>query len=341
MCEPPRKFSTLALLFLLAQAAPVLAQSPYPPAPLADRVRLAESMRLADGVRANLWPGWARTAAPILLVTDSVEYLIRHRRPSGDFTPLGRDPLLGIEVWARKRVFPPTFLATFPAVSGIPTVVVGSAGRTGKSSTEWVLTLMHEHFHQWQYSEADYYAGLNALNLARGDTTGMWALEYAFPYDSLIIQQAMRGLAEALVTALDARGTVEPTVLGRVREARDRVLALLAPDDRRYLEFQLWQEGVARWVEYAGARAADQLGPPSAAFQALPDYRPYADELSRSEAALRRELAGLELGRDRRVVFYPLGAALALLADRQGPGWKRRYATEKFQLGELIDSAGQ
>jgi len=53
-------------------------------------------------------------------------------------------------------------------------------------------------------------------------------------------------------------------------------------------------------------------------------------------AALREELTGMDLGRDRRVVFYPLGAAFALLADRQGPSWKRRYSREKLRLSDII-----
>ena len=84
-------------------------------------------------------------------------------------------------------------------------MVVGSAERTGKSSTGWVLTLMHEHFHQWQYSQPDYYPRLNALDLARGDTTGMWALEYAFPYDSVPVQRAVQRLADALASGAGRR----------------------------------------------------------------------------------------------------------------------------------------
>ena len=124
-----------------------------------------------------------------------------------------------------------------------------------------------------------------------------------------------------------------------MKTARDHLLALLAPDDRRYLEFQLWQEGVSRWVEYAAAGEAARLAPPSAAFQALPDYSRYTAEAASADSALRRELRGLDLGRDRRVVFYPLGAAMALLADRRGHDWRESYAERKFELSRIIDPA--
>jgi hypothetical protein len=80
-----------------------------------------------------------------------------------------------------------------------------------------------------------------------------------------------------------------------------------------------------------GDAAAIRPAPPPAEFQALPDYAPYAETLAQAEAALRRELRGLDLVRDRREVFYLLGAALALPADRVGEDWMRRCAEDKLR----------
>src|SRR5262245_10000077 len=176
----------------------------------------------------------------VLLVTDSTEYLIGHPRPTSEFALLGRDSVLGRDVFVRARRFPPTLLATFPAVGGTATIVVGSAERTDKSSAEWVLTLLHEHFHQWQSSLPDYYAKANGLGLARGDTTGQWMLNYPFPYDSAPVQQAVKALATSLARA-------EP--IETVTRQREALRRILSQDDDRYLEFQLWQEGVPRYVE--------------------------------------------------------------------------------------------
>ena len=301
--------------------------------PRLDRVRLAEAFRLADGVREEVWPGWGRTPFGVLLVTDSIEFLVGHSRPSRDFARQGYDSLLKQEVWTRPRRFPPTLLATFPAVSGIPTIVVGSSERTGKSSTAWVLTLLHEHFHQWQYSEPGYHAGVARLDLAHGDSTGQWMLDYAFPYDSAPVQQAVRRLASALGQALDA-----PTAgaLQAVVDARDRLRSRLSPADYRYFEFQLWQEGVARFIEYAVARAGAESGQSASAFRSLPDYQAYSRAAEGARRSLRRELDQLALGRQRRVAFYPLGAAMALLLEETRPGWKRAYAARPFALAALL-----
>src|SRR5207249_765319 len=79
-------------------------------------------------------------------------------RPTPDFTGLGYDSLLATDVLVRDRHFAPNLLATFPAVAGVSTIVVGLPAATNKNSTEWVLTLLHEHFHQLQTSRPGYYA---------------------------------------------------------------------------------------------------------------------------------------------------------------------------------------
>ncbi|HEY9505405.1 MAG TPA: hypothetical protein VIQ27_05515 [Gemmatimonadales bacterium] len=312
-------------LFLLIAAlgAPAIGEARAQRLPDPDRTRLAEAFRVARRTRADVWPGWERTPMAVLLVGDSVEYLVGHPRPTSEFTPLGVDSVLALEVLVRPRRFPPALLATFPAVGGMPTIVVGSAERTGKSSAEWVLTLLHEHFHQWQSSLPDYYARADGLGLARGDTTGQWMLDYPFPYDSTPVQRA----AKALATSLGRGESLEGVALQR--QALRRTLS--AADDR-YLEFQLWQEGVPRWVEIAVAEAAARSGEPAEPFRRLPDYEGYARLAQRLRRRLGTELAALDLGRDRRVAFYPIGAGIAALLERSEAGWRERYQHRLFSL---------
>ncbi|HJR49875.1 MAG TPA: hypothetical protein VJ794_02155 [Gemmatimonadales bacterium] len=302
-----------ALLVMATLTTPSIGETQSAPR-LSDpgRVRLAEAYRLADRFRAEVWPGWERTRMVVLLVADSFEYLVGHPRPTAEFARLGSDSLLCRDVLVRPRRLPPTLLATFPAVGGIATIVVGTPERTGKSSAEWVLALLHEHFHQWQSSLPDYYARADALGLARGDTTGQWMLDYPFPYDSVPVQQAVKALATSL-----ARTEPIETV-ARQREALRRILS---PDDDRYLEFQLWQEGVPRYLEIAVADAAARAGEPG-----------YAELASRLRGDLDRQLAELSLGRERRVAFYSLGAGYARLLERIDGSWKRRYQERLFIL---------
>lgn len=110
------RFCGYSLLCLVTLAPIVCAKDPA--LAEADRVRLAEAFRLADAVSNKVWPEWDKAPFAVLLVTAEHEFLIRHAKPSDDFTLIGEDDLLKSKVWWRKRKFSPGLLATFPAVGG-------------------------------------------------------------------------------------------------------------------------------------------------------------------------------------------------------------------------------
>jgi hypothetical protein len=234
-----------------------------------DRTRLAEAFRLGDQIGDRVWPGWSKAPFAVLLVTPETEFLIRHPKPSADFTKIGYDSRLKSDVFYRKRTFPAHFLATLPAVNGISTIVVGQAENTWvKTSTPWVITLLHEHFHQLQDSQPTFYADVNALNLSRGDQTGMWMLNYAFPYEQKEVQEQFVLMSKLLAEALHGNsrkgaktrageGARDPrNGIRDYLQARQKFQAMLAPDDYKYISFQFWKEGIARYTEYRVARLA-------------------------------------------------------------------------------------
>jgi hypothetical protein len=329
----------LAILPFVASSTPlaartVAAQTPASTATLApdDRVRIAEAFRLADAIGDSIWPGWTSAPFALLLVTPDQEFLIRHPQPPADFTRVGYDSLLRSDVLARRRTLAPNLLATFPAAGVVPTIVTGQPGATGKSSTEWVLTLLHEHFHQLQMSRPDYHARVRALALSRGDSSGMWMLNYAFPYDSSLVQSRFGALAAYLDSALSTPAPdVRQSHWVAARLARGALRAALPAADDRYLAFQMWQEGVARFTELEAARFAAARFTPSAAFRALPDFVPFGAAAERIEAGIH---AGLRapLARNRRVAFYAIGAATAMLLDETGREWRGEYLGGEMAL---------
>ncbi len=321
----------IVVLVGLLVTAPCLAQTVAPGISPTDRTRLAEARRLIAAVRDSVWRGWSESPSALLLVTADREYLLWHPRPSSDFTRVGHDSLLASDVYARPRQFPPTLLATFPAVGGVPTIVVGTAEQTGKKSTGWILAIAHEHFHQWQTSRPEYYAKVAALDLARGDSTGMWMLNHPFPYASRTVRAEFDAMAQALRAAL--RDTVASNHQRHamiIASARRRLGASLDEPDRRYLDFQLWQEGIARYTEYMVARVAATRYAPSAAFAALPD----AESFTLAADRMLREITETEsVSLDgQRVAFYPVGAALGLWLDRADPAWRTRYIERMVSL---------
>ena len=340
----------ILLTILLSAIAFVGAPYPHPSSPSIshpkqnptlheqDRIRLSEAFRLGDQLGDQIWPGWSKAPFAVLLVTPEYEFLIRHPQPSEDFTSIGYDEKLKSNVFFRRRTMPPSFLATFPAVRGNITSssVVGQAENTWvKTSTPWVITLLHEHFHQLQDSQPNFYADVNALNLSHGDQTGMWMLNYAFPYDRPDVQKQFARMSELLADALTSPKRGRTKRVRDYRAAQAEFKQLVSADDYKYLAFQFWKEGVARYTEYRVAQLAAARFRPSKEFRELPDYRPLADIARTTYEGIFSQLRNQKLGEAKREVVYSFGAAEGLLLDQLKPNWRRRYFVEKFDLGKL------
>lgn len=226
--------------------------------------------------------------------------------------------------------------ATFPAVNGVNTIVIGPAELTAdKTSTRWVLTVLHEHFHQYVYSQPGYYDAVAKLGLAHGDQSGMWMLNYPFPYDSAGVQQRFSEMTHALLDALAQ--TDKPALEAKAAAFRRSMAAFRqsAPDEAaRYFDFQLWQEGVARYTEIALGELASRAYVPSAEFSALPDFRSYASVAAEIRRGVLDDLGTMSLATLKRVVVYSTGAAEALLLDRVRPSWKTEFLSHRFRLPE-------
>jgi hypothetical protein len=301
-----------------------------------DRIRLAEAFQIGDELGDRIWRDWSKAPFAVLLVTPEHEFLIRHPKPSPDFTRIGHDALLKSDVYVRKRVNATHLLATFPAVPGSPvsTVVIGQAENTDKkTSTPWVVTVLHEHFHQLQNSQPTYFQDVEALNLSRGDTSGMWMLDFPFPYDDPDVKQRFERLSRLLADALQADKSELKPKAAAYWKARLDFEKSLTPDDAKYFSFQAWQEGVARYTELRVARLAAKKHKPSEAFHELPDDTQFDRVAEDIETRITVELSTLKLDQYKRVAFYPLGAGEALLLDRLKVRWQDRYFTDKFHVG--------
>ncbi|HSD67660.1 MAG TPA: hypothetical protein VLF95_13220 [Vicinamibacteria bacterium] len=293
-------------------------------------MRLAEAFAVIAAVQDEAWPGWSRAPSSLVLVSRDFEYLLRSVGQPERFVESENDPRLGGRVLVRPRTFSPTFLATFPAFGPTPTIVVGTAESTAKRSTAWVLAVAHEHFHQLQYSDPGYWVESEALGLAGDDRTGMWMLNYPFPYASTSASFASLSKDLARLVGGWAPGPSAEREAFWARYAE--LCARLRPEDYRYLSFQLWQEGIARYAETRVAEIAAREHRVSEAFAELPDYRTFAAAGDSLRDETLDELRTQTMAKDGRTVFYAFGAGLGLLLDQEGAGWRDRYLAEKFYL---------
>ena len=323
--------STLTLSFLILAFVSNVAGQEKPALREVDRVRLAEAFNLGEKLGDHLWAGWSKAPFGVLLVTPDNEFLIRHPRPTEDFKKLGYDARLKSDVYYRDRKFDTNLLATFPAVAGVSTIVIGQAENTAsKTSTPWVITLLHEHFHQLQDSQPNFHKDTEALNLSRGDQTGMWMLNYPFPYASPQVSRQFSIVCKQLVEALNAENGAVSSHLVSYLNARAALKKLLSADEYKYFSFQLWKEGMARYTEDSVARWAARNYQPTREFRELKDFTTFASAAEQIRAGIVKELSTLKLEEYQRVAFYPLGAGEGLLLDRADPNWRNRYFAEKF-----------
>jgi hypothetical protein len=333
----------VALLFLILLMCSQITAQETPRLADVDRVRLAEAFRIGEALGNRIWRNWNAAPFAVLLVTQQNEFLIRHPQPSDDFTRLGYDSLLRSDVYFRpRRTGRIDLLATYPAIRGsaVSTIVVGQAENTSaRTSVPWVVTLLHEHFHQLQSSQPDYYPEVERLNLSRGDQTGMWMLNFPFPYSSNEVGQQFSALSRMLLETIQAQGQTEfSTRLRSYLDARRRFRETLGEDDYKYFSFQVWQEGMARYTEYQIARLASNQYRPSRRFRALRDFTSFGDVADSIQTGIFNELRSQSIGRAERLVFYPFGAAEGLLLDRANPGWRNHYFSEKFFIERYFNN---
>jgi len=315
------------LVFVLLTITAVAQQLPHE-----DAVRIAEFYRLAAQIQDQIWPDWSKTPAPLLLVTDKTEFLAHAPAPPKGFTKVAKD------IYARPRQFDTHLLATFPAFGPLAVIVIGQAQNTTvKSSTPWLITIMHEHFHQLQYGQPGYFTAVDRLGLAGVDTTGMWMLNYPFPYDRPEVAQSFSKLRDMLLNTL---AQTKPREFQKAAAEyvieRKQVFAQLSPDDHKYFSLQLWQEGIARYTEIKAAEAAASYRP-TADYATLPDYEPFGAYAERARAETLEALKGADIRQMKRMFVYPFGAAEGLLLDRLNPDWKSDYFKHPLSTDALFE----
>ncbi|MBV9271885.1 MAG: hypothetical protein JO165_12380 [Candidatus Eremiobacteraeota bacterium] len=295
---------------LLSVALAIATPSP------ADDANIKLSMAIVQRIGDRLWPQWSKAPFAIDLITPDGPVLVNVDKP---FTPPS---------------FPPNFEATFPLSNGVPTIVIGVPQYSKSTPVRWSVTLIHEHFHQWQDSWPQYVAATEKLGLAKpGDKNAMWMLNYPFPYQDARIDSGFAAMSNALADAIDAIGKSNfKQKAGAYFAARHRFEASLKPNDYRYFAFQCWQEGVARYTEIAAPRLAVAAHANDPTF--LTDAQAIAlkEDADQTYARVLKRLRTIRLNQDERSNFYAVGAAEALLLDELSPNWRARYLDPRMDL---------
>ncbi|HYK38962.1 MAG TPA: hypothetical protein VEU98_02990 [Candidatus Eremiobacteraceae bacterium] len=320
--------------FLCVLAVCLFAATPKPAEKIAtqDAIRVREFYRLAEKIQNEVWPGWSKVPAPLLLVTSQNEFLTHVETMPEGFADAGDG------FFVRPRQFPTRLEATFPAFGPPDVIVVGQPENTAsKKSTPWLIVLMHEHFHQLQDAQPNAYQQVEQLGLSRGDKTGMWMLNFPFPYEKPEVAANFATMRDALLAALgEADEKKFKAQAAEYTRKRRAFFAGLEADDQKYFNFQLWREGIARYTEVKCAEASASYEP-TPEFAGLVDFSSFSELAKGKRAATLKELKEIDMAKDKRVMFYSFGAAEGFLLDRLQPEWKSAYFQHANTLDEFFE----
>ncbi len=311
-------------LVALAASAALVAASP-PPLPDAGR-HLSQIRNFSASEGEKVWPGYGSAPFGFLLITDKEESLLCRDAVPGGFEPAGTDLATGCKRYSRPRTgLPNSFLAAMPIFGPPAVIVMGTPDSTGRSEASWVRTILHEHFHQWQYELPEYFSRIQALDLHGGDETGMWALNYAFPYEDPEVVAAFDHASQKLADAVSARASPQfASAFDSYLVARQALARRVGEHNWRYMEFQLWQEGVARWTEIRLGKWYPHQG--------------VRDSAAKLEQSTLEALKTPNLAEAKREVVYAHGAAEAMLLQACGAEWRTAYP-KVLALGPLLEMA--
>jgi len=300
-----------------------------PATAFADPVLMGEARKTLTAYGNQLWPRFSVKDFPIIIVDHQHDRFYCAKKSPIGFTLFSIDADTNCRIDIREAgQFSPNIRATFPFAGSKAVAVVGAHGIVESNSAAWIATLLHENFHQYQMNWNGYYNGLTALDLADGDDSGMWALNYPFAYDDpQVITMIQNNSIDLVMVLTEPDKTIRKELALQYAANRANRLSILNDADRRYLEFQLWQEGVARYTELALAEFAS-----SGTHTSLGLDHDFAALASNLRNRILQTLNEGKLSQHKRVYFYSLGAAEALVLDEIDHNWRDNYFENGFSM---------
>jgi len=292
----------------------------------ADKAELAEALRLKAEFGDQVWPGFGRSAIPIILYNDSYEFLVGEENPADSWEVVKEDNFMGRPYYRRAGKNPQSFAVSIGTrwAGRIGTLDWWNSKSPLKITVDFhIVGLIHEVFHAYQ-------ANLVPARFARA--TAVYASEGRYPYKDSDFASAWNSEGKTLAEALRAKDDTEVRSLAQkflnIRDAR-REQATLSPDLVTYEVELEWLEGLAEYVQIKFYELAASSAKESASIRFGPGLPFYLQgDFIRLEGSLGQQSGDLR--------FYLSGMAQARLLDRLNPGWKAKAMQEKVDLENLL-----
>lgn len=304
----------------------ILLQSHAQKIPTTEAVEINQILKLGKSLKEGYWPDWASTPFSILLVTPQNEFLIGHPNASNFSSTYYSDSIFKEDIYYRPASFPLNMAATFPLIDRFPVIVMGDIDHANFGKSRWSWTLLHEHFHQFQMLSDGYFQKTNELDLARDSTDFMWQLNYPFPYEDMKIGRIIDEMCSILVKSWED----EEVSISKYFKLRNELKKSISEKDYRYFNFQVWQEGLPRYLEVALVKEAISSG-----------YTPLNELLEEYNKEINQALKDPDFSNRKRILYYSLGAAEWNLIDKSLKDWKSSYLERPFEVDYLFELASE
>ncbi len=291
----------------------------------ADKVGLAEALRLKAELGDIVWPGLASSSIPILLYNDSYEFLVGEENAQSPWQVVEGDDFLGKPYYRRTATNPQSF-AVFTGLSwagSLSTLEQMNQKVPFKLAADFhVVLILHEVFHAYQASKAPgRFAKANSV----------YDSESRYPFKDKESTAAWSNEGAALAEALKAKDDGEArSVIQKFLRIRDdrRQRAALDPELLAFEKELEWLEGLAKHVEIRFYELAASRSQEPAFSSYKPGLLYWRWDFARLERLLGHESGDLR--------FYLSGMAQARLLDRLLPGWQKKAMEEMVHLEDLL-----
>lgn len=144
-----------------------------------DRRMIADAQAIVRNEGDLIWAGLSQAPLPTLLIGPERETLFCGF-PAPGFSAFGFDPITRCTMQVRARQLP-VDLAAATDLGNVSVIHMGLPDALEATQADWIVTFLHEAFHQYQSTLPGYFSAVDVVRARLGKTGEQWILDYPFP----------------------------------------------------------------------------------------------------------------------------------------------------------------
>lgn len=307
----------LALLVVVGGMDAAMAQS-FLPVSLRDVLIDAEKVTHKVSTK---WQGMVPNKGKVIVLTPDNAYVLEGK-PDVNKLPIGLyDKKL--DAWVLPVVassFSGSSYVTWCHPGEAPTTIMPFDESKVQQKAIWSFTYAHEIFHQWQMSQPGYFPAYNTLTFSP-DEFDIWSDISSPLFEDVFLRDKIVEMARILSSGNKNFASLLP-----VWESLENQLSSAKLD---FIRLQLWQEGIAKFVEYEAIIAV---------LNERNDFSPqFVRQTSHYKTDLDARLATLISGKVDASSMYLMGILMGSALEKTGNDWRNNYIYEPFEIKSLLE----